>query len=601
MTTATSSAAVQVSAWLTAFHEALVSGRSDAVRDLFVEDCYWRDLVSFTWNITTAAGHAAIGDMLTACAAQATSSEWKIEGTPADEHGVIDAWFTFATVAGSGTGRVRLRGGRCWQLFTSLQELTGFEEHRGFTRDLGVEHGAQKHRVTWLQRQQREAIELGYVEQPYVVIIGGGQGGIALAARLRRLNVPTIVVERNPRAGDSWRNRYDSLTLHDPVWADHMPYIPFPAHWPVYTPKDQMGDWLEMYVKIMELNYWTSTTCQHVEYDEVTAEWRVEVERDGMPLTLRPKHLVIATGMSGFPNVPTIPGIETFEGKTMHSSMYRNGEAYRGKHAIVLGSNNSAHDICQDLWEHDADVTMVQRSHTTVTRAGGVERLTAAGNFSESGEQSGVTTEQADLIAASGTIHALAPIAAKQATETVRAANADFYARLEASGFLLDFGEDDTGVGMKYQRRGSGYYIDVGASELVIRGDIKLRTRVEIARIEPHAVVLTDGSELPADLIVFATGYGNMVQWVARLISQEVADRVGKVWGLGSDTQYDPGPWEGELRNMWKPTQQPGLWFHGGNLAGSRNYSKYLALQLKARFEGLDTPVYALASVHHLQ
>ncbi len=88
------------------------------------------------------------------------------------------------------------------------------------------------------------------------MIIGGGQGGIALGARLRQLGVPTIIVEKNARPGDSWRNRYRTLVLHDPVWYDHLPYIPFPEHWPVFTPKDKMGDWLEMYAKVMELNYW---------------------------------------------------------------------------------------------------------------------------------------------------------------------------------------------------------------------------------------------------------------------------------------------------------------------------------------------------------
>ena len=112
-------------------------------------------------------------------------------------------------------------------------------------------------------------------------------------------------------------------------------------------------------------------------------------------------------------------------------------------------------------------------------------------------------------------------------------------------------------------------------------------------------MVFSDGSELPADLIVYATGYGSMNGWAAELISQEVADRVGKVWGLGSNTTKDPGPWEGEPRNMWKPTQQDALWFHGGNLAQSRQHSQFLALQLKARKEGIPTPVYGKAEVHH--
>ena len=178
--------------------------------------------------------------------------------------------------------------------------------------------------------------------------------------------------------------------------------------------------------------------------------------------------------------------------------------------------------------------------------------------------------------------------------------DAEFYEQLEKAGFMLDWGDDGSGLFMKYLRRGSGYYIDVGASQLIIDGSVKLRSGVNIDHIKEHSVVLTDGSELPADLIVLATGYGSMNGFAAKLISQEVADKVGKVWGLGSDTKKDPGPWEGEQRNMWKPTQQEALWFHGGNLHQSRHYSQFLSLQLKAREAGIPTPVYGLQEVHHL-
>jgi putative flavoprotein involved in K+ transport len=151
---------------------------------------------------------------------------------------------------------------------------------------------------------------------------------------------------------------------------------------------------------------------------------------------------------------------------------------------------------------------------------------------------------------------------------------------------------------MKYLRRGAGYYIDVGASELVANGDVALRPGV-VDHLTAHAVVLADGTELPADLVVYATGYGPMNGWIAELVDEETAERVGRIWGLGSDTALDPGPWEGELRNMWVPTRQEALWLHGGNLQQSRHYSLYLALQLKARMEGLSTPVYGLREVHH--
>ena len=139
---------------------------------------------------------------------------------------------------------------------------------------------------------------------------------------------------------------------------------------------------------------------------------------------------------------------------------------------------------------------------------------------------------------------------------------------------------------MKYLRRGSGYYIDVGAADLVADGDIKL-AHGQVDRRSPRTPCAgRTAPSCPADLVVYATGYGSMNGWAADLISQDVADKVGKCWGLGSDTTKDPGPWEGEQRNMWKPTQQEALWFHGGNLHQSRHYSLYLALQLKARAGG---------------
>ncbi len=139
---------------------------------------------------------------------------------------------------------------------------------------------------------------------------------------------------------------------------------------------------------------------------------------------------------------------------------------------------------------------------------------------------------------------------------------------------------------MKYLRRGSGYYIDVGASQLIIDGKIRL-AHGNAAEITENAVVPEDGTMLPADVIVYATGHGSMNGWPADLIGKDVADKVGKCRGLGSNITKDPGPWVGEQRNMWKPTRRPGLWFHGGNLHRSRHYSQILSLQLKARMEGM--------------
>jgi putative flavoprotein involved in K+ transport len=589
----------QVTEILDRLGAALADGNIDAAAGLFATDCYWRDLVTFTWNIKTMEGRAAVADMLDATLLRVMPSGWRVaEGEVAsDDGGVLTAWISFETNVARGYGLIRIRDGLIWTLLTSMVELKGHEEPAGFARPMGVAHGASKTRKTWKESREDEAKSLGYTTQPQVLIVGGGQGGIALGARLRQLGVPTIIVEKNDRPGDSWRNRYKSLCLHDPVWYDHLPYLPFPPNWPVFAPKDKIGDWLEMYTRVMELNYWTRSTCKSAKYDAEKGEWTVVVDRDGQEVVLRPKELVLATGMSGKANLPKFKGMERFKGDQHHSSRHPGPDAWRGKKAVVIGSNNSAHDICAALWEGDVDVTMVQRSSTHIVRSNTLMELALGGLYSEAAVKGGMTTNKADMIFASlpyAILHDFQiPVYAQ-----MKERDADFYAGLEKAGFWLDWGEDNSGLFMKYLRRGSGYYIDVGASQLIIDGKIKL-AHGNVAEITEDAVVLDDGTRLPADVIVYATGYGSMNGWAADLIGQDVADRVGKCWGLGSATTKDPGPWEGEQRNMWKPTQQPGLWFHGGNLHQSRHYSQFLSLQLKARMEGIAGPVYGLQEVHH--
>ncbi|MCZ0961145.1 NAD(P)/FAD-dependent oxidoreductase [Paracoccus benzoatiresistens] len=585
---------------LDTLNAALAAGDVDSAKALFATDSYWRDLVSVTWNLKTVEGPDGVADMLTHQLEHTKPGNFQIQDgeIPAEEGGVITTWITFETKAGRGWGLMRLKDDRIWTLLTALQELKGFEENRGKRRPMGAEHGAQKHRTTWKESREAEEARLGYDIQPYTVIVGGGQGGIALGARLRQLGVPTIVLDKHDRPGDQWRSRYKSLCLHDPVWYDHLPYMKFPDNWPIFTPKDKVGDWLEMYTRVMEINYWTRSEVQSARYDEASGTWTVEVNRDGEKGTLKPTQLVLATGMSGKPNMPRFPGMDSFKGEIQHSSQHKGPDAWTGKKVVVIGSNNSAHDICAALWEADADVTMVQRSSTHIVRSDSLMEIGLGALYSEEALANGVTTEKADMIFASLPYRIMHEFQIPLYNQ-MRERDAEFYTGLEKAGFELDWGEDGSGLFMKYLRRGSGYYIDVGASQLIIDGEVKL-VKGQVDHFEEDAVVLKDGTRLEADLVVMATGYGSMNGWAADLISQEVADKVGKVWGLGSDTTKDPGPWEGEQRNMWKPTQQQNLWFHGGNLHQSRHYSLYLALQLKARMEGLDTPVYGLQQVHHL-
>ena len=585
--------------FLMKFEQALAAQDIDKAVTMFAPECYWRDLVAFTWNIKTVEGRDEVADLLKARLADTKPHNFMLaEHEPVSEAGgVTEAWFTFETETGRGYGLMRLKQEGIWTLLTTLVELKGHEEQQGFTRPLGAHHGVQKHSKAWKERRDEEAAVLGHKTQPDVLIVGGGQGALALAARLRQLDVPTIIVEKNPRPGDSWRNRYKSLCLHDPVWYDHLPYLDFPKNWPVFSPKDKIGDWLEMYAKVMELNFWGSTTAKQAHYDEKTKQWSVVVEREGKKVTLHPKQLVFATGMSAKPNMPKFKGMNKFKGEQHHSSQHPGPDSYKGKHVVVIGSNNSAHDICAALWENDVDVTMVQRSSTCIIRSNSLMEFGLAALYSEKAVQSGMTTNKADLIFASLPYHILhsfqTPI-----YEEIRKVDAKFYAGLEKAGFKLDFGDDDSGLFMKYLRRGSGYYIDIGASQLIIDGKVKLASG-QVEEVLPDGVRLDNGRVIPADVLVYATGYSSMNGFVEDLCGQEMADKVGKCWGIGSATTKDPGPWEGEQRNMWKPTQQEGLWFHGGNLHQSRHYSQFLALQLKARQAGLPTPVYGLQKVHH--
>src|ERR1700733_3352281 len=446
-----SAAACAPGAWLTAFQHALTSRDVEAAAALFAEKSYWRDIVSFTWNITTVEGPSGVADLLRAPLDQVDPVGFGVTEEPAEADGVITAWIAFETDHGRASGLLRLVAGKAFTLLTTLDELKDFEEPINGRRPSGVRHGAFRDRVTWAEGRVREAAELGYTVQPEVLIIGGGQGGIALGARLRQLGVPTIIVERNGRPGDSWRKRYKSLALHDPVWYDHLPYLPFPASWPVFAPKDKMGDWLEMYALVMELNYWGSTTCKSAV--RAGDGWAVVVDRAGVDgsveeITLRPRQLVLALGASGLPSVPEIPGREKFRGDQHHSSAHPGPDKYKGKKAVVIGSNNSAHDICAALWEAGADVTMVQRSSTHIVRSDSLMDLGLSDLYSEGALAAGTTTFKADTIFASLAFRIL-PAFQIPVYNAIRERDAEYYRRLEQAGFDLDFGEDDSGLFLK--------------------------------------------------------------------------------------------------------------------------------------------------------
>jgi putative flavoprotein involved in K+ transport len=405
-----------------------------------------------------------------------------------------------------------------------------------------------------------------------VLVVGGGQAGLSIAARLTQLQIDTLIVDRGQRIGDNWRNRYHALTLHNQVHVNHLPYMPFPPGWPTYIPKDKLAGWFEAYVEAMELNYWTATEFEGGAYDEREERWSVVLRRaDGTKREMRPRHIVMATGVSGIPNLPDIPTLRNFGGKILHSSQYDDGEAWKGKNVLVIGTGNSGHDIAQDLYSSGAKVTLVQRNSTLIVNIEPSAQLPYA-LYDE-----GPPLEDCDLITTS------IPLALARKTHillTERAKNLDrkLLDGLERVGFKLDFGEDGTGWQFKYLTRGGGYYFNVGCSDLIVEGEIGLVQFSDIVGFVAEGAQMRTGETLAADLIVLATGYKGQEYLVRKLFGADVAARVGPIWGFGD---------EQELRNMFTRTAQPGLWFIAGSLAQCRIYSKYLALQIKACEVGL--------------
>ena len=344
--------------WLENFSLALETRDYEGLSKLFAESCTWRDLLSFTWDIQTTEGKRPILEMVSSVLDRVKPHSWLLTGAT-DADGIVTAQFVFQTACASCIGQVKLRQGLCWTLLTAAQALHGHEEKRGLSRELGGHPKATR----------RSALQAACAEpEPFVVIVGGSQCGVTLGARLKQLGVPSIVLEQNDRPGDAWRHRYDSLRLHFQVSYCEFPYLPFPDHWPKYLTKDQMADWIDMYARLMNVDVWTRSCCVKAEWNEVKSSWTVHVEKDGTRVQLQPRHLVIATGLNGTAYKPKLQNQETFAGVTMHSSQYVSGASHEGKKVVVVGSGTSAHDICQDLWEHGADVTMIQRSPTPITK-----------------------------------------------------------------------------------------------------------------------------------------------------------------------------------------------------------------------------------------
>ncbi len=573
--------------WLAAFEEALAARDANRLGALFHADGHWRDILAFTWDLSARQGRDDIAAGLAGLQGETKARGFHLPPGRKPPRRVkrvgkdcIEAIFEFKTAVGSGAGVVRISpadgesGGKAWLLSTTLQELDGHAERIGDNRPTGAAYSRNFGGDNWEDMRRKAA---AYEDrEPTVLVIGAAQSGLSIAARLNQLGVDTLVAERWPRVGDSWRKRYHSLALHNSIHLNHLPYMDFPPTWPKYIPKDMLGLWFEFYAQVMEINHWTGTEFVKGDWDADEKRWTATLKRaDGSERVLRPRHIVFANGVSSYPLIPDIPGLDDFKGEVIHSESFDSGAPYAGKRAIVIGTGSSANDIALDLHSYGVDTTLVQRGSTTVVSIDPSARLNEA-LFDE-----GPPLEDCDLIVAS----APPPLVVegyKLVTQRMLELDREIIEGLKAIGFKHDMGEDETGHQMKYFRRGGGYNLDAGSSELMIKGEIGLLQYDRIERFVPEGARLKDGTMVPADLIVLATGYFPQVELVRRALGDAMAERIGPVWGIGPD---------GELSNMFRRTPQEGLWFIAGGLAQCRINSRYLALQIKAMELGLLGPL----------
>lgn len=581
-----------VTAWLSAFETALEAGDADAVAGLFEDEGNWRDVLAFTWHLTPGVGARPIAEALVARQPAVKARGFEIDPDRSPPRQVkrlgrecIEAIYRFETNVGRGAGALRLTtsdsggaaGHKAWVISTSLEELKGFEEKTGPNRPSGAAYSRNFGGDNW-EDVRRKAV--AYDEHdPTVLIVGGAQAGLSIAARLNQLGVDNLVVEKWPRIGDSWRKRYHSLALHNSIHVNNLPYLPFPPTWPNYIPKDMLGLWFEFYAQVMEINCWTETEFAKGEWDNEARTWIATLKlEDGGERVMRPRHIVFANGVSSYPLAPEIPGLDEFKGDVIHSEGFDSGQPYAGKRAIVIGTGSSANDIALDLHSFGCETTIVQRGSTTVVSIEPSAKL----NYALYDE--GLPVEDCDLIGAAATPPMIIE-AYQMAVKRMSELDKDMIEGLKGIGFKYDVGEDETGHQMKYRRRGGGYNLDAGSSDLMIKGEIGLLQNERIERYCAEGALLTDGTVVPADLVVLATGYYPQGELVRRALGEDMAAKIGQVWGEDAD---------GELANMFKRTPQDGVWFIAGSLTQARVYSKYMALQIKALEEGIvDTDPFA--------
>ncbi|GLA32184.1 hypothetical protein AnigIFM63326_011323 [Aspergillus niger] len=461
-------------------------------------------------------------------------------------------------------------GWKIYTMHTVAEKLKQFPE-------LPPPDGHMTGPVSW-EKQRTAEIDAA---NPEILIIGGGQNGLALAARCKALGMDSLIIERSEEIGDVWKKRYEYLSLHFPHWADDLPYFPYPKLWPTYTPAQKQGMYMKWYAEALELNVWTKSEVVKAEQDD-QHNWTVVINKEGQETRqLHPKQVIMATSLCGVPMTPEIPGMADFKGGVIrHSTAHDSAREFVGKKVCVVGTSSSGFDTAFDCSRRGIDVTLLQRSPTYImSLTHSVPRT--IGNYGPDAEGNRPSHEEQDRLffaTPTGPGEELARRNAKVLEDLDR----PLLDALHARGLRTWRGQRGTGGSTLGQTRNGGFYFDAGACEHIINGKIKVEPGY-IERFTEDKVIINDGRERQFDLIVFATGFSNTIDSVRATLGDRIADQCGPIWGIDE---------EGEFKTAYRETGVPNLWLMVGYLPYTRFHSKLLAMRIKALMEGISPAPY---------
>jgi putative flavoprotein involved in K+ transport len=188
-----------------------------------------------------------------------------------------------------------------------------------------------------------------------VVVVGGGQSGLAAARALRRLDQPVLVLEAGDRPAGSWPRYYDSLRLFSPAAYSAMPGLAFPGDSDRYPARDEVADYLETYAATLDVEIRTRSTVRTIHRGD---DGFVVVTADGVELPA--SGIVAASGSFSTPHRPGFAGDRTFTGELSHVASYRNPDRYADRRVVVVGAGDSAAQVANEL-ARVATVTMATR------------------------------------------------------------------------------------------------------------------------------------------------------------------------------------------------------------------------------------------------